>query len=103
MPDQGWLEALRGDLARRGLPAGYVNRFLQALEDHIEDVSQEREESMRTDAEVAESVSALEERLGGREKLADQAAAEYRRANFAGRHPVWTFVVAPVPALILCW
>jgi hypothetical protein len=107
MPGQPWLEALRGDLARRGLPPGYVKRFLRELEDHVEDISQEQEEIMRTDAQgtTMESNAALsvEERLGGREQLAEQAVAEFQRANFAGRHPVWTFLVAPIPAALIAW
>ena len=107
MPGRAWLEALRGDLARRGLPAGYVERFLQELGDHIEDLFQEQEERMRTEAHgtVSEldSAVAVEQQLGGREELAEQAVAEYRRATFAGRHPVWTFVIAPLPAAVVAW
>lgn len=101
MPGQTWFDALRGDLARRGLPRAYVERFLRELEDHVQDVFQEQEESMRMEA--LEMEMAVEQRLGGCEELAEQAVAKYRRANFAGRHPVWTFVVAPLPAAILAW
>jgi hypothetical protein len=28
---------------------------------------------------------------------------QFRARTFAGRHPVWTFLVAPIPLLLLCW
>lgn len=94
MPNHPWLEALSGDLARRGLPPYYVARFIQELDEHIEDLSRE-EEAMSTEV--------MEERLGSREELAAEAVAHFRHVRFSGRHPILMFLLAPVPALLLCW
>jgi hypothetical protein len=105
MSNHPWLEALRGDLMRQGLPADYVARLVQELEDHVEDLFLEQENCMHT--EVPEKNPSLrdglEQRLGSREQLMDRAVAEYRQRTFTGRHPVWIFLIAPIPAAIVCW
>jgi hypothetical protein len=107
MPGHPWLEALRGDLVDRGLPPDYAARFVQELDDHIRDILQEEEERMHTEMPEAaprpDFAVSVADRLGPPEVLAEQAVAEYRRTTFAGRHPVWMFVVAPMPALVLGW
>ena len=65
---------------------------MEELADHCDDLSQE------TTSMDANSLSA---RLGMPEELADRAGEELRRRTFAGRHPLLTFVLAPLPAAIL--
>jgi hypothetical protein len=105
MPNHPWLEALREDLLRQGLPTEYIVRFIQELDDHIEDLFLEQEDIVHTDVERTKPdlIEELEQRLGTREELADRAAAEYRKATFSGRHPILMFLFAPIPALIICW
>lgn len=45
----------------------------------------------------------LEQRLGEPTHLALFAAEQYHARSFWGRHPVVTFVLAPLPLLVLCW
>jgi hypothetical protein len=41
--------------------------------------------------------------LGDVERLGKDLAREFHRRSFAGRHPLLTFVVAPLPALFVIW
>ena len=93
MDSQHWLESLRSELARRRLPEAYADRLLQELADHFEDL---KEETMST-----ESVT---ERLGDPSRVAE--AAVQCRPGFFRRHRwlrMTTFVLLPVPMLILSW
>jgi hypothetical protein len=89
------LDGLRDRLRRRGLPAEYVRRLIREWEDHLEDLLMEKEEAM--------SKEALRERIGTTEELAEAAVSEYRKRTVFGRHPVLTFVVGPVPLMVLGW
>ncbi len=94
------LDQLTRELRRRGLPAAYIRRYVEELDDHITDTIEERSNAMSKDAHGFESLDA---RIGDPVRLADVAAAEYRRANFCGRHPVLTCLVAPIPLVLLAW
>lgn len=94
------LEELRGKLLRRGLPRSEVARLVEELTDHLEDLTEEKEYAMRTDAK---ELACLEERLGPADELADAAVANYHSTSFAGRHPVVTFLLAPIPLLVVVW
>jgi hypothetical protein len=105
MPNHPWLEALRADLHRQGLPADYIDRFVQELDDHIEDLILEQEANMHTEVREtkADLAEVVEGRLGSREELSHRAVSEYRRESFTSLHPVLMFLIAPIPAVILCW
>jgi hypothetical protein len=92
--DPNWLEELREQLARRKLPPAYVARLMGELSDHVTDLM---EDQMSTDALESRNVF---ERLGAPQDVAQQAAAEYRRRSFCGRHPILIFVVLPVVTLV---
>jgi hypothetical protein len=94
VPDPKWLEELQKQLARRRLPATYVARLMDELSDHVTDLL---EDQMSTDALESRSVF---ERLGAPQDVARQAAAEFRRRSFCGRHPILMFVVLPVVTLV---
>jgi uncharacterized membrane protein YobD (UPF0266 family) len=81
MVNQPWLDEVRQRLARQALPPTYVQRFLEELTDHLEDL---KEEKMEVD---------LNSRLGEPEQVADNAVAAYRRRSFLARHPVAAFLV----------
>jgi hypothetical protein len=89
------LETLRRDLVRRGLPHDYVERVVGELNDHDNDLRGEGHDPAAADPAA--------ERLGDPAELADMVTAQYRARSFVGRHPVLTFVVAPIPAALLAW
>jgi hypothetical protein len=100
MDIQQSLEHLTAQLERRGLPRTYIARLVDELDDHICDLIDERNQAMSMDARRS---CDLPDRLGTANHLADAAAAEYRRRTFGGRHPILTFLVAPVPVLLVLW
>jgi hypothetical protein len=77
-----WLERVRAEVVRRGLPPAYADRLLTELYDHAEELGDQ-----------------AERRLGDPEELARLAVSAYRSGYFAGRHPLATFVVMPVIAV----
>ena len=98
MPVQPSLERLRCDLLRRGLPFRYVERVIGEWADHLEDSSTAQ---FSKEAEMPQTNPLVQ--LGDESVLADATVLHYRSRTFAGRHPVWTFLVAPIPLLLLCW
>jgi hypothetical protein len=91
------LERLRRILLGRGLPADYVCRAVQELADHHADLVE------ATPSDDAKSDGAAWQRLGDVESLGKELARKYHQRTFAGRNPVLTFVVSPLPAMILFW
>jgi hypothetical protein len=89
------LETLRRDLLRRGLPAIYVGRAVQELADHHADVV--------ADDETADAAAAAWRQIGDVAHLGNELVHKYRQQTFAGRHPLLTFVIAPLPAVLLVW
>jgi hypothetical protein len=82
MANSSWLDDVQKRLAKHALPPSYVQRFMEELADHLEDL---KEQGMEGDAAS---------RLGEPEQVADTAVAAYRRRSFLGRHPVLTFPLA---------
>jgi hypothetical protein len=87
MSNQPTLDSLRADLIRRGLPIRYVRRVVEELQDHQQDL-------------VDEKPTTSESRLGDLTDLADRIVAEFRASRFAGRHPILAFVITPIPLVI---
>lgn len=83
------LDLLRTNLVQRGLPPRYVRRVVEELDDHQQDLA---------DAQPNRAPN-----LGDLTDLADRIVAEFRASRFAGRHPVLTFVITPVPLVIVTW
>jgi hypothetical protein len=92
MADSHWLDRFAAELRRQRLPAGYRVRLLDELADHLSELEQE---TTSMEAQVL-----LEERIGRPEVIAAEARSEYTRRTFAGRHPVLTFGVAPLFAVL---
>ena len=88
-----WRDRLREELRKRNLPPAYAARLIEELADHVTDLEQE---NPNKDAQML-----VEEKLGSPESLAEAAAVELAGRMFAGRHPVLTFLVAPIPATVL--
>src|SRR5262245_6940582 len=95
MPGHPWFEILRRDLVRQRLPAHAINRYLRELADHAEDHA--------TSTGAVQTESGLDNLLGERDLLVEQATQEYRLATFSGRHPILTFVLAPIPVAFGAW
>ncbi len=91
MSPENMLQNLARQLARRGLPRGYVRRVISELRDHGDDVRQESE---------GESLAS---RLGEPRALADEIVSAYRKKSFIGRHPLFALAVGPIPLAILIW
>ena len=89
MDNQPWLDRVRERLARQALPPSYVQRFLEELTDHFNDLVEEKMES--------NPIS----RLGQPEQVAENAVAAYRRRRFLGRHPLAAFLVFGVSPMLL--
>jgi hypothetical protein len=99
-------EALRAELQKRGLPRAYIQRLLEELDDHFSDladdlISTERNRDMSAARMPDFRVNDLDERMGSPTELAIFAAEQYRARSFFGRHPVVTFLIAPLPMLAL--
>jgi hypothetical protein len=99
-------DEFREELARRGLPRAYVERLVAELDDHLTDLIEERSTSMaaarklQSGADDANTFD-VEQRLGEPTQLAIFAAEQYHARSFWGRHPWLTYLVMPLPLLIL--
>jgi hypothetical protein len=69
-----------------------VDRLVEELSDHAADLCA-ADPSLEAQQDV-------EARLGTPDQLAAVAKAEFQRRTFAGRHPIWMFIVAPIVAVI---
>jgi hypothetical protein len=73
---------------------------VQELKDHAEEILERRCESARS---TSESESLLAQRLGDAEHVAACIEQSFRQRCFAGRHPVFTFLLCPIPLSLLIW
>jgi hypothetical protein len=96
-------DALRAELERRGLPPAYIERLLGELDDHYNDLLEERSSSMGAARKLDFEADDLQKRLGEPTQLAIFAAEQYRARSFWGRHPIVTFVLGPLPLLLISW
>jgi hypothetical protein len=106
MKSQQSLDQLRGELARRGLPRAYIERLVSELVDHYTDLLEERSTSMGAARKLQPAADAgishdAERRLGEPTQLAIFAAEQYHARSFWGRHPWLTYLVMPLPLLIV--
>jgi hypothetical protein len=93
-------ETVAAELRRHGVSAGEAARLLEELEDHVADLIAEQGGSMSESVQIDERIAA---RLGQPDVLVAAALANRRPAGVVGRHPVLSFVVAPIPLAILSW
>ena len=99
MSNQRMLEPMAAELRRRGWTASEVARLIAELDDHIADLLTEQGGSMN--APVADERIAA--RLGRPEEIVAAAVANRRQSSIFGRHPILSFVVAPIPLALLTW
>ena len=101
MDRQDWLEAVALQLHSTGVGVREQQRLLAELRDHIDDLyCEERNHAMSIEALNG---GLLEQRLGKPEEVAAAAAVHAPRDKFARRHPIVTFLLLPIPALVLLW
>lgn len=99
-------DELRSELRRQRLPRAYITRLLAELDDHYEDLLEERSTSMGAARKLQVPQNGqddLQQRLGEPAQLALFAAEQYHSRSFWGRHLVLTFVISPLPLLCLLW
>lgn len=96
-------EEFRNELRRRGLPSAYIKRLVAELDDHFNDLLEERSTSMGAARKLQVEQENLEQRLGEPAQLAIFAAEQYHARNFWGRHPLVTYLLGPLPLLVACF
>jgi hypothetical protein len=92
-----WLEELREQVKQQGLPPQYVERLLQELSDHFQDIQGEKK------GMDAEKVCIPGTRMGEPGDLARFIGSEYRKQHLGQKHPVVMFAVMPVLLLLAIW
>ena len=96
MKNRPWLDAIKADLTRQGLPPEYIERLMEELNDHAFDLMEE----MKMNTETTHTVTP-QQRIGTSDEIAEMATVNYRQTRFAGRHPWLTFFIAPIPTTAL--
>lgn len=97
-------DQLRTELARRGLPRAYINRLVWELDDHLLDLLEERNSTMGAARKLQPQLEQdAQQQLGDSTQLAIFAANQYHSRTFWGRHPLVTFLFAPLPLLLATW
>jgi hypothetical protein len=92
MASRPWLERLHADLRKRGLPPDYIERLMEEVSDHWDDLMEETMSGEGT----------CEARMGPPEELAEECS----RRPGPLRRPLLAFaafVVAPAPLLLVLW
>ncbi len=101
MDTQNWLDQVKQQLIESGISVAYRVRLMDELYDHVEDLCRE-ERNHAMSAEAAKQ-DYLDTRLGKPLEVAQAAKEHSPRAKFAFRHPVVTFLVLPIPMLLILW
>jgi hypothetical protein len=109
MENQQLREQLAAELKRQRLPAGYIERLLAEWDDHLADLEDERNIDMpkartpesNSEKSQTEEIYDFQQRMGDPAQLAVFAAKQYRNRSFLGRHPMLTFLVLPLPLIVL--
>ena len=101
MATSDWLEAFQTELAKQPVSALQRARLVRELRDHIDDLCcEERNLAMSTESL---DLSRLSSRLGHPQEVARAAGKEAAKRPFSQRHPAVTFLVLPIPMLLLLW
>jgi hypothetical protein len=96
-------DQLRAELTRRGLPRAYIERLVSELDDHLLDLLEERNSPMGAARKLQFESDNIHDRLGNPTEIAIFAADQYHSRTFWGRHPLLTFLFAPLPLLLATW
>jgi hypothetical protein len=85
---------------RRGLPIEYAQRAAAEIADHHRDLI---DELQATGMSTPQAEMEATRRLGDARNLVKQTVREYQRRRWCARWPLLTFLIAPLPLLILSW
>jgi hypothetical protein len=99
-------DELHSELRRQRLPQAYIRRLLSELDDHYEDLLEERNTSMGAARKLQIEQGTqddLQRRLGEPAQLALFAGEHYYARSFWGRHPWVTYLLGPIPLLVVMW
>jgi hypothetical protein len=94
------LDCMSAKLIRCGLPADYAHRAADELADHHRDLVEELQSAGWTETHAAVEAS---RRLGEPRELVKRTVREYQQRYWCGRWPLATFLLAPIPMLLLVW
>lgn len=100
MAESNWLHEVQTALTTARLSHRYRCRLVEELRDHLDDLIEERESTMSTEALHDQSLHA---RLGTADEIVKSAKANLPTGAFARRHPIVTYLLAPLPLLIVLW
>jgi hypothetical protein len=93
-------ETFAAELVRRGLPVEYAQRTAAELADHRVDLASELEATGMDCDTVAHEVK---RRLGDESVILKKTVREYQQRHWCARWPLITFLLAPIPSLIIVW
>jgi hypothetical protein len=94
------LEGVCAQLLRRGVPTDYAQRAAGELADHHQDLV---EELRAAGHDEAQAIVEADRRLGDARTLIKKTLREYQQRYWCGRWPLITFLLGPIPLLILAW
>jgi hypothetical protein len=94
------LNGIVSDLVRRGLPVEYAQRAATELADHHRDLV---EELQGTGLDEKQASTEASRRLGDSRALVKKTVREYQRRYWCARWPLLTFLLGPIPILILTY
>ena len=100
MVNLSWFDIVDRRLRARWLPPAYRRRVVQELKDHAEEILDRRSESAWS---TSQSKSILAQQLGDAEHVAACIERSYRQQCFGGRHPIFTFLLCPIPLSFIVW
>jgi hypothetical protein len=101
MATSEWLDAFQTELAKQPVSALQRARLVRELRDHIDDLCcEERTLAMSTESL---DLSRLSARLGHPQEVARAVGKEAAKRPFSQRHPAVTFLLLPIPMLLLLW
>ena len=94
------LSGMVPELIRRGLPVEYAQRAASEFADHYRDLAEELQATGLSESQASTEAS---RRLGDPRSLAKKTVREYQRRYWCARWPLITFLLAPIPTVIIGW
>jgi len=94
------IDGLLGQLLRCGLPVEYAQRAVEELADHHQDLVEELRAAGHGESQA---VAEADRRLGAPRTLVKKTVSAYQRRFWCGRWPLLTFLLGPIPLLVITW
>ncbi len=86
------------NLLRKGMSAGYVKRIVTELSEHRVDIIEGMADS---GCSRQESEEIADRNIGNIDHLTNEIVQKMKASSFAGKHPLISFILLPLPALII--